>query len=147
MFKPSGCSWVTAQPPSECSSRAVLCVHRRTSDTLGIAPLERGRRRVSSLQDVGVFLSFHPRLLHETPRSSFLICSALACTSQKGAGAIFTCANLSLCHDFSFPGLFFSSSCIRRRNKCFECISRMLLFLRANIAYARTERQQFACMK
>lgn len=63
MFKPSGCSWVTAQPPSQRSSHvALLCVHRRTSDMLGIAPLDRGRRRrhrrVSSLRDVGVFLSF-----------------------------------------------------------------------------------------
>lgn len=95
MFKPSGCSWVTAHPPSERSSHVVLlCVHRRTSDTLGIAPLERGRRCVSSLQDVGVFLSFQPRLLPKVPRSRFHICSVPACTWQKGAGAIYTYANL-----------------------------------------------------
>lgn len=122
MLEPSGCSWVTAQPPSERSSCTALCVHRRTSDTLGIAPLWKraaaaapprlvssGRRRLS------VFSS--PSFArHAAQQFSYLLSAGVHLAEGHRCHFFFTCANSLPCHDFSYPGFYLFLSCRREAN-------------------------------
>lgn len=121
MLEPSGCSWVTAQPPSERSSRTALCVHRRTSDTLGIAPF--WKRAVVAAPAAS-------RLFRTS--ASFRLFIPVFCTTYRSAVSLFaqrwrarrrrvqvpffTRANSLPCHDFSYPGFYLFFSCRRETN-------------------------------
>lgn len=151
MFAPSGCSWVTAQPPSEptlFSCCVVACApphiwHSGNSSPWKRPPLplprlvSSGRRRLS-------FFSA-PSFAQSAAQPFPYLLSAGVHMAEGSRCHLYLCKFVALSR-FIHTWLYFFFPSLRRRNKCFEFISQLLLFLGANIAYA-WKKMASVCMR